>query len=138
MKVKEVVTKKENSKKIIENGSILFSSENIEGIMNCNMLSYEKERRIIFTCESGIMIFDMLGEKTVRIIEHIEKNGNFEENMIFEEKLDEGNNLKYVLEEFHNYIISKKSNKNLAIGVAEVIEQINISKNIKNNKLFLK
>ena len=71
----------------------------------------------------------MLGEKTVKIIEHVEKDESFEENLIFEEKIDEVNNLKYVLEEFYNYVISKKSNEKIAIGVAKAIEQINILKN---------
>ena len=51
---------------------------------------------------------------------------------IFEEKIDERNNLKYALEEFYNYVISKKSNKKIAIGVAKVIEQVNILKNGSN------
>ena len=55
-----------------------------------------------------------------------------EENLIFEEKIDERNNLKYALEEFYNYVISKKSNKKIAIGVAKVIEQVNILKNGSN------
>ena len=129
IKVEKIIIKKENSKKIIENGSIVFLAEDIAGIMNCNLLSYEKERKIIFTCEKGIMIFNMLGEKTVKIIEHVEKDESFEENLIFEEKIDEVNNLKYVLEEFYNYVISKKSNEKIAIGVAKAIEQINILKN---------
>ena len=133
IEVEKIIIKKENNKKIIENGSIVFLVEDIEGIMNCNMLSYEKERKIIFTCKKGIIIFDMLGDKTVKIIEHIEKNGSFEENIIFEEKIDEGNNLKYVLEEFYNYVTFKKSNKKIAIGVAKVIEQINLLKKNGSN-----
>ena len=61
------------------------------------------------------------------------KNGSFEENIIFEEKIDEGNNLKYVLEEFYNYVTFKKSNKKIAIGVAKVIEQINLLKKNGSN-----
>lgn len=133
IEVEKIIIKKENNKKIIENGSIVFLVEDIEGIMNCNMLSYEKERKIIFTCKKGIIIFNMLGDKTVKIIEHIEKNGSFEENIIFEEKIDEGNNLKYVLEEFYNYVTFKKSNKKIAIGVAKVIEQINLLKKNGSN-----
>lgn len=133
IEIEKIIIKKENNKKIIENGSIVFLVEDIEGIMNCNMLSYEKERKIIFTCKKGIIIFDMLGDKTVKIIEHIEKNGSFEENIIFEEKIDEGNNLKYVLEEFYNYVTFKKSNKKIAIGVAKVIEQINLLKKNGSN-----
>ena len=132
IKVEKIIIKKENSKKIIENGSIIFLAEDVAGIMNCNMLSHEKERKIIFTCEKGIMVFNMLGEKTIKIIEHIEKNESFEENLIFEEKIDERNNLKYALEEFYNYVIYKKSNKKIAIGVAKVIEQVNILKNGSN------
>ncbi len=132
IKVEKIIVKKENSRKIIESGSIVFLAENIAGIMNCSMLSYEKERKIIFTCEKGIIVFDMLNKKTVKVIEHIEKDWNFEENLVFEEKLDEGNNLKYVLEEFYNYVISKKSNKKIAIEVAKVIEQINVLKNGSN------
>ena len=42
IEVEKIIIKKENNKKIIENGSIVFLVEDIEGIMNCNMLSYEK------------------------------------------------------------------------------------------------
>lgn len=119
-----VISKKRNDKKIIEAGSLEFKVENIKGIINCSLLEPEKERKIIFFCENGNIIFDMLGKITVSIIKHKKIESGYNEEIILDKKYDESNNIEIALQQFQWYIDNKISNKLVTMSVAKVLESI--------------
>ena len=125
LKITKVVSKKENSNKIIEVGTLEFETENnIKGIINSSLLTQEKERKINFICEFGNIEFDMLGEKTVKIIRNIETREGYNNEIIFSKKFDESNNLFNALEEFDRHIKKNKCNENITLNVASTLEKI--------------
>ena len=125
LKITKVVSKKENSNKIIEVGTLEFETENnIKGIINSSLLTQEKERKKNFICEFGNIEFDMLGEKTVKIIRNIETREGYNNEIIFSKKFDESNNLFNALEEFDRHIKKNKCNENITLNVASTLEKI--------------
>lgn len=121
----KVISKKENSKGIIQTGSLEFeSNEGIKGIINSSLLDANKERKIIFRCENGNISFNMLGSTTVSIVKHIETERGYEEKIILDEKYDETNNLINVLQEFKKNIENKIYNDQISLEVAKALEKI--------------
>lgn len=124
IKIFNVVSKKKNDNGITEIGSLEFKAGNIKGIINCSLLEQEKERKIIFFCKNGNIIFNMLGETTVLIVKHKKTQDGYEEEIIINRKYDESNNIKIALDEFKRKIKSRNSNELITINVAKELEKI--------------
>lgn len=91
--------------------------------IECSLVSAEKERKIQVLCEKGIVIFDMLGERTIRVISYSEEKGT---RVIYENKHDESNNLVYMLENFYHTIMTKDTkNEDITRQTSLVSERIN-------------
>lgn len=117
---------KSSSENLIEAGIIFFKVYNINGKIECNLLSNSKERKIEIICEHGVIIFDMLDEITVKFILHLKDGEQKVQSFLIKETYDESNNLNFALESFYQSII-KKDNFNFSITerTAEVLDQVN-------------
>lgn len=110
-----------------ESGHICFRVRDIEGIIECSLVSGEKERKIELVCEHGAIIFDMLGEDTVRIIRYKEEGNKIQKNQELLETIryDEKNNLRFALDSFyHAAETGETGNERISVQVAGVLEQV--------------
>lgn len=124
----EVIEK--NQWGIVEEGNVAFSIKNIPGKLYCSQISEKKNRRIRLVCEQGAIIFDMMAEYTVEIIQHEKKGGRKEKNIIVQEKYDEANNLNSALKSFYQNIIKmEKENCWLSSSVSDALEMIKLQMN---------
>lgn len=111
-----------------EAGLICFKIKNIKGIMECSLLSDEKERKIEFICDDGIIVFDMMGKDSVRIVQHgasMQDVNQKEQIVLHRKQFDEQNNVKNILECFYDTILHRKSeNERISLQTAHVLDQI--------------
>lgn len=123
---------KRSERKLPEVGNVRFEAGSIKGKIECSLWAAEKERKIEILCEHGMIIFDMMGQNTVRIVKNSKEEG---QRIIFEKKYDENNNLEHMLNSFFDTIISKnQTNMNITKMTAEIIEQINNFIYLEGNK----
>ena len=127
----DIISKKENTKGIIEIGSLEFKTKEFKGIINCSLLEEKKERRIIFICEHGNIIFDMLGDNTVSIVKHTNIDNVYNEEIIIKDTYDESNNLEIALQQFKKNIDNETFNEMITMNVAKALK---IIKNLKKRK----
>lgn len=114
---------KASEKGMPDAGIMFFDLYDIKGKLECSLLSASKERKIEILCEKGIIVFDMLGEDTVRVISYSKEEG---QSTLYECKHDENNNLVFMLEYFYQTILTgDDSNENITKQTADVLDQIN-------------
>lgn len=120
----ETIKYNENNK--IEDCIIQLKIGEITGKIRSSIIACEKERKITVICESGIICFDMFGEYTVQVIEHIKHDHIKREKYLIQKKYDEHNNLKYAINQFHNSIVKNNNDDNmkLTLKVSKYIDQI--------------
>ena len=140
LRVVDVISKKESKDNITQVGSIEIliekgTKEKINGIINSSLLNDKKERNIIFRCENGNIIFDMMGKETVKIVRHKELEIGYQEEVIFTKKYDESNNLIKVIDLFKKNIKKKETNRIVTINVAKAFESI--SKKLKEKSEYI-
>ena len=124
IKIINIISKKKNFQGIVEIGSVEFQIEEIKGIINCSLLEEKKERKIIFICEYGNIIFDMLGIPTVSIVKHNELENGYNNKIIESKVYDEKNNISISLKSFEEHINNKSSNDIITLNVAKAVEFI--------------
>jgi oxidoreductase, gfo/idh/mocA family/transferase hexapeptide repeat protein len=123
--IKNILFEKKNKNNLTEIALIEFEMlNNIKGIINCSLLNEVKERKIKFICEKGIIIFDMLGEKTVHIEKYSVSGNGYDKEILISKKYDEMNNIKKVLEDFINYMEKGKGNNKITYNVSKVLYDI--------------
>lgn len=120
----EIVESNENNK--IEDCIVNLEMEGVTGKIRSSIIACEKERKITVICENGIVCFDMLGEYTLQVIEHIKHDYVKREKYLIQKKYDEHNNLKYAINQFHGSIIKNNNSDNmkLTLKVSECMDQI--------------
>lgn len=116
---------RKNKTGLTEAGIVQFAVGNMTGKIECSLLSHDKKRRIEVLCESGLLVFDMLGEHTIQVFYHVEEEGAYREELLCQFCYDESNNLKAVFDAFAAAAETMDmSNEKIAIQVAESLEQI--------------
>ena len=111
---------------LTESGIVRFTFGNVEGKIECSLLAHDKKRRVEIICESGLIIFDMLGSNTIQVIRHEQYAGAYREEVLYQFCYDESNNLKNVFAEFIRAVETlDMSNEKVAIQVAESLQLIN-------------
>lgn len=130
LRVKSVVNKYYHRSGLCLEGTVLFNVGGIEGEINCSLVNKKRERKLRLICERGIMIFDMLSDNTFELEEFMEKEDDIKQKNIIKSTFDETNNIRFVLDGYYDSIKEKVSNRDLAINVSKVLNQI-ISMNIK-------
>lgn len=131
--IENILFEKRNKNDLTEVALIEFKTgNNIKGIINCSLLNNVKERKIKFICESGIIIFDMMGEKTVYIEKYNVLKRGYDKEILISKKYDEMNNIDRVLEDFKNHIRNNEGNVKINYCVSKTLHGIKTrSYNIK-------
>lgn len=131
--IENILFEKRNKNDLTEVALIEFKTgTNIKGIINCSLLNNVKERKIKFICESGIIIFDMMGEKTVYIEKYNVLKRGYDKEILISKKYDEMNNIDRVLEDFKNHIRNNEGNVKINYCVSKTLHGIKTrSYNIK-------
>lgn len=115
------------SERYVQSGIVYFETSGIRGKIECDLLAEKKERTIKISCENGLLIFDMLTDNTLKVIEYIDENNQKKQSLLSQKAFDENNNLKYMLDLFADIIDKKRDqsqNTNITLGVAKVLEDI--------------
>lgn len=84
-------------------GFIYFETGKVCGRIACSLLAERKERTVRVQCEKGLLVFDMLGEHTIRILSYEDtddKKGISKSRIVLQERFDEGNNLTEMIRLF--------------------------------------
>lgn len=126
--VDDLIIKKIHSTGIVESGIIQFRLGNTRGIIDCDLLYHEKERKITIKGKNGLGIFDALSNNTFKLIIHEEDTFKYIKTNEVAESTDENNNIDLVLDAFISSIKSGTDNMELALKVASAMD------NIKNMK----
>lgn len=125
LEVEKVICKKRDITGMVLSGALDFKiKDKIKGRINNSLIDSKKERKLVFICEKGNIIFDMLGETTVTITKHIKKENEYVEEIVLNERYDESNNLILALNQFKEYINRKTSNEQITLNVVKVLEDI--------------
>lgn len=123
--VSRVHTIMQNCEGMAESGIVYFKVKEVEGSIECSLISDLKERRIEIICQKGIIIFDMLGKYTVQIILHQVEGYKKKQKVLRMEQFDEANNLSFMLKDFNKVIQTGDiENEKVSICVAGILEQI--------------
>ena len=118
VEIRQVDVKKRNMNSISEAGVVLLNVCGIPGKMECSLWSPEKKRRVEVLCEDGMLVFDMLADDTLQVYDR--KN-----SLIMRERIDEQNNLKYILGWFMQTIRDVDLyNKSISLQIADALDQI--------------
>ncbi len=111
-----------------ESGCILFRLRQMRGKIVCSLVSDEKTRKMEFLCDNGAIIFNMLAQDTVKVIQYQEDDtntGQKKRDVLDCRQFDEANNLRLVCKCFYQSIDSgDRENEKISIQVADVLEQI--------------
>lgn len=126
--VDDLIIKKIHSTGIVESGIIQFRLGNTRGIIDCDLLYHEKERKITIKGKNGLGIFDALSNNTFKLIIHEEDTFKYIKTNEVVDSTDENNNIDLVLDAFISSIKSGTDNMELALKVASAMD------NIKNMK----
>ncbi|MDD6058242.1 MAG: Gfo/Idh/MocA family oxidoreductase [Clostridiales bacterium] len=125
VRILETKALRRNENGLAEAGWARFSMPKLSGEISCSLLAHEKQRRVELYCERGLVVFDMLGEKTMLAICHRKTEEGYEEKVLCEYCFDEGNNLSRALSRFAEDIRKgESSSESVAVLVADCLEQI--------------
>jgi predicted dehydrogenase len=116
---------KDKSGKVLDGRINVFLDKNTKFLVDCSLISLNRERHIEIIGEDGIIKFDMLEDKTLKLA-YLDGKSFFP--LIKDEKswcFDERNNIEKVLCEFYECINCKEAQANIGISleVTKVLEK---------------
>jgi len=112
----------------VQAGFIYFETAGARGRIECSLLAEEKVRTVRILCEKGLLVFDMLGEQTVRVLawqDTDELKGAKESRIVLQERFDEGNNLRQMIALFARTIREGgEDNGRITLTAQRALEEI--------------
>lgn len=109
-------------------GFIYFEAAGAHGRIECNLLAERKDRTVRILCEKGLLIFDMLGEHTIKVLAWQDTDAvkeMKESRTVLQEHFDEGNNLRQMIALFARTIREGgDDNSRITLAVQGALEEI--------------